>query len=179
MLFVGRLSPEKGVDLALEAWNDTADAPKLRIAGAGPQEPLVRDAASRDPRITYLGRLDRPAVREAMAMSQALVFPSRWYEGQPITILEAFAAELPVIAPRIGSIPELVEDGRTGILFDPQAPGALAAAVAKAAADPAHLRAMGTEARAQYERFHTPAANYPQLLDAYERALRHRLSNAA
>lgn len=179
MLFVGRLSPEKGIDRVVERWSAIPDAPELRVAGAGPLEPVVRDAAARSDRVSYMGRLEPEAVRQVMATSEALVFASRWYEGQPMTILEAFAAGLPVIAPRIGSIPELIEDGRTGILFDPEEPGALAAAVIRAMDDPAGLRAMGTEARARYERFHTPAANYRQLLDAYERALRHRLSSAA
>ena len=179
MLFVGRLSPEKGIDRVVDQWSAIRDAPELRVAGAGPLEPVVRDAAARSDRISYVGRLQAEAVRHAMATSEALIFASRWYEGQPLTILEAFAAGLPVIAPRIGSIPELVEDGRTGILFDPEEPGALAATVSKAMTDLSGLRAMGSEARARYERFHTPAANYRQLLDAYERALRHRLSDAA
>jgi glycosyltransferase involved in cell wall biosynthesis len=179
MLFVGRLSLEKGIDRVVERWGAIPDAPDLRVAGAGPLEPLVREAAARNARIRFVGRLEPQAVRHAMATSDALVFASRWYEGQPMTILEAFAAGLPVIAPRIGSIPELVEDGRTGILFDAEEPGALAEAVMRAMADPVRLRTMGTEARARYERFHTPAANYRQLLDAYERALRHRLSSAA
>lgn len=179
MLFVGRLSTEKGIDRVVERWRTIPDAPELRVAGTGPLEPVVREAAARNARISYVGRLEPEAVRHAMGTSEALVFASRWYEGQPITILEAFAAGLPVIAPRIGSIPELVEDGRTGILFDAEEPGALDAAVSRAAADPASLRAMGTEARVRYERFHTPAANYQQLVDAYERAMRHRLSSAA
>jgi glycosyltransferase involved in cell wall biosynthesis len=179
MLFVGRLSPEKGIDRVVERWSAIPDAPELRVAGAGPLELVVRDAAARNARIRYVGRLEPEAVRDAMATSEALVFASRWYEGQPMTILESFAAGLPVIAPRIGSIPELVEDGRTGILFDAEEPGALDAAISRAAADPAGLRAMGAEARSRYERLHTPATNYRLLLDAYEQALRHRLSNAA
>lgn len=179
MLFVGRLSPEKGIDRVIDAWDAMSNAPELRVAGAGPQEELVREAAKRNPRIGYVGRLDQAAVAHAMATSDALVFASRWYEGQPITILEALAAGLPVIAPRLGSIPELVEDGRTGILFDPQAPGALAVAIARAVANPTGLREMGSAARARYERFHTPAENYRQLVHAYERALRYRFRRAA
>ena len=176
MLFVGRLAPEKGVDRVLDAWDAMPAAPALLIAGEGPDVQQVQAAAGRDPRIRYAGRLAPAAVRHAMATSQALVFASRWYEGQPITILEAFAAGLPVIAPRIGSIAELVEDGETGILYEPETPGALAAAVGRATADMARLRVMGAAARARYERSHTPAANYQQLLAAYEQALRHRLS---
>jgi glycosyltransferase involved in cell wall biosynthesis len=179
MLFVGRLSPEKGIDRLVEAWDSMPNPPELQIAGVGPQEPLVHAAAARNARIRYAGRLDQAEVRHAMATSQALVFASRWYEGQPITILEAMAAGLPVIAPRIGAIPELIEDGRTGILFDPGTPGALAAAVGRGAADPTRLRALGAAARERYERFHTPEANYGQLLAAYEQAMRQRPSRAA
>jgi glycosyltransferase involved in cell wall biosynthesis len=179
MLYVGRLSPEKGIDRMIEAWNSMPDPPELRIAGVGPDEPLVHDAAQRNSAIRYIGRLDQAAVRQAMATSQALVVASRWYEGQPITILEALAAGLPVIAPRLGSIPELVEDGQTGILFDPETPGALAAAVRRVVADPAGLRVMGATARSRYERSHTPEANYRQLLASYNRAMQHRVANAA
>jgi glycosyltransferase involved in cell wall biosynthesis len=179
MLYVGRLSPEKGIDRMIEAWNSMSDPPELRIAGVGPDEPLVHDAAQRNSAIRYVGRLDQAAVRQAMATSQALVVASRWYEGQPITILEALAAGLPVIAPRLGSIPELVEDGQTGILFDPETPGALAAAVRRVVADPALLRVMGAAARSRYERSHTPEANYLQLVASYNRAMQHRVANAA
>lgn len=171
MLFVGRLTTEKGVDLMLDTWERNETLPELEIAGDGPLASQVAAAADRTTRIRFDGPLDRQAVREKMAVARALVFPSRWYEGQPITILEAFAAGLPVIAPNVGSIPELVNDGRTGILFAAGDPDDLARAVAWAAANPGQMQAMGVEAHAAYASFHTADANYDQLMAVYDQAL--------
>jgi glycosyltransferase involved in cell wall biosynthesis len=171
ILFVGRVTVDKGVDLLLDAWEGHETLPPLEIAGDGPLGPRVAEAANRTDRIRFAGQLDRGGVRQRMATARALVFPSRWYEGQPITILEAFAAGLPVIAARIGSIPELIDDGRTGILFAPGDPDDLARAVDWAVANPDSMRKIGAEARAAHASLYTEDANYDQLMAVYLRAL--------
>lgn len=180
MLFVGRLTTEKGADLLLETWRRHDNLPPLEIVGDGPLATQISDDAAQMPRVQVAGLLDRAAVRERMDTARALVFPSRWYEGQPVTILEAFAAGLPVIAPNIGSIPELVDDGRTGLLFAPGDPDDLARAVGWAASNDSQMREMGANARSEYERLHTPEANYGQLTAIYAQALsRHRAQHAS
>src|SRR4029077_5781262 len=106
-----------------------------------------------------------------MAAAPALVFPSRWYEGQPMTILEAYAAGLPVIAASIGSLPELVRDGETGLLFRAGDIGDLRRAVTWAMSHRADLRRMGERARALYEERFTPDAGYAALVHAYRSAI--------
>ena len=79
-----------------------------------------------------------------------LVFPAEWYEGFPLTIAEAFATGLPVLASRIGAMVELVDDRRTGLLFTPGDPAALAEAVLWAQERPEHMAVMGRLAREEY-----------------------------
>jgi glycosyltransferase involved in cell wall biosynthesis len=171
LLFVGRLTGDKGVDLLLDAWSGSPDLPLLEVVGDGPLADEVAAVASSNGRVVPVGRLDPVAVRARMAAAPALVFPSRWYEGQPMTILEAYAAGLPVIAASIGSLPELVRDGETGLLFRAGDIGDLRRAVTWAMAHPADLRRMGERARALYEEQFTPDAGYAALVDAYRSAI--------
>jgi glycosyltransferase involved in cell wall biosynthesis len=115
-LFVGRLSGEKGVPLLLEAFSQSRH--KLHIAGEGPLKEMVVEAAGRYANITYLGPLSKPAVLEAMSAATALIFPSIWFEGLPLTILEAFACGTPVIASNLGAMATVVVDGYNGLHFE-------------------------------------------------------------
>ncbi|MES1221843.1 MAG: glycosyltransferase [Bacteroidota bacterium] len=114
-LFVGRLSQEKGITLLLEAFIKTDY--ELHIAGDGPLKELVLEACITNKRIKYLGRLDQQNVINAMHQCTALIFPSMWYEGMPMTILEAFSIGIPVIASDDGAMATLIEHGINGRLF--------------------------------------------------------------
>jgi glycosyltransferase involved in cell wall biosynthesis len=162
-LFVGRLSPEKGVLPLLAAWRRLAVP--LRIIGDGPLAPLVREHSS--PQIQYVGALPRDAVIAEMRRAAILVFPSVWYEGMPMTIIEAYSSGLPVMASDLGSMRELVLHGHTGLRFPADDSAALAAAVAEGLSDPARLREMQRNARRHYEARFTPEANYRQLMRVY------------
>ncbi len=117
-LFIGRLSEEKGLLVLLDAFKDSNY--EIRIAGTGPLESMVLEAQSKYPKnISFLGRLASGQVRKEMAIATALIFPSIWYEGMPLTIVEAFASGLPVIASRIGAMSSMVKEGETGFLFQP------------------------------------------------------------
>ncbi|MGE3934275.1 MAG: glycosyltransferase, partial [Rhodospirillaceae bacterium] len=161
-LFVGRLSPEKGIGVLAAA---LARGPvPLRIAGEGP----VAVAAAPD--LTLLGRIDAGAVAREMAAAAYLVVPSVWYEGFPMVIVEAFARGLPVIASRIGSLAEIVEDGVTGLLAAPGDAADLAAKMRWAHEHPGEMAAMGRAARARYEALYTPERNYAMLMEIYAAA---------
>jgi glycosyltransferase involved in cell wall biosynthesis len=173
-LFAGRLAIEKGVDTLLAAWTMLVDPPELRIAGAGPLEQLVRDAASRVPALTYLGELTPDEVRREMARASALVFPSRWPEPFGLSIIEAFAAGIPVLAARIGAPAELVEDSRTGRLFEPSNAAALTAVVEMDRGQPGKLAEMGAAARQRFVERYTSDANYAAIRTIYEGVLTDR-----
>ncbi len=170
-LFVGRLSPEKGVDVLLRAWErpELAGVP-LKVCGDGPlAEPVA--AATRQGLVEHLGALPRQKVHRLMCGARALVLPTLWYEGFPMVIAEAFAAGLPVIASDLGAAAELVGDGRNGLQFRPRDPGHLAAKVRFAWDHTDEMSAMGRAARLDYENLFTAEPNYKRLMAIYDRAM--------
>lgn len=167
LLFVGRLSVEKGVGTLASAVLLLLDA-QLRVAGDGPQSSLLDGVKG----VTRLGALSGGAVMHEMNGAIALVISSIWYENFPRTIVEAFAAGLPVIASRIGALAELVSEGETGLLFEPGSAQDLADKMAWALAHPAQMGEMGRKARAKYEAEFTSERNYAQLMVIYGDAMR-------
>src|SRR5690349_20665907 len=113
-LFVGRLVAENGISTLLEAL-DLFPGARIDVVGSGPDE--ARLAAH--PRVRVLGRVGPGEMQDRMYRAAYLVMPSLSYEDAPRPLVEAFAAGLPVIASRIGSLAELVEPGRNGLLFEP------------------------------------------------------------
>lgn len=170
VLFVGRLAPEKGIEVLSEAWRTLvhrAPALALRVAGTGPEERRLQTQHG----VTMLGSLGPAAVRAEMQLAQVLVLPSIWYENFPLTLVEAYASGLPVIASRIGALAELVEHGETGLLFEPGDARGLADALQWATRNPAAMLAMGAKARARYDARYTPDINYAQTLAVYRSAI--------
>ena len=128
-VYIGRLSPEKGLDCLIEAVRRSGVT--LTLAGEGPLEPLIRQAVAQSSgRIRWLGRLEADRVQALVGGARAIVVPSQWYENAPLSVLEAFAAAKPVIATRIGGLPEMVTHGRTGWLVPVADPDALAGMLA-------------------------------------------------
>jgi glycosyltransferase involved in cell wall biosynthesis len=169
-LFVGRLSAEKGIRTMLSAWRVLKSVP-LKVVGDGPLMAEVKEQIERERlAIDVLGRLSREEVFSLMQQASFLVFPSEWYETFGMTIAEAFACGLPVLASRLGAMAELVEDGRIGLLFEPGNPEDLAARVAWAWAHPEEMRRMGKAARQEFEEKYTAEKNYQMLMQIYERA---------
>jgi glycosyltransferase involved in cell wall biosynthesis len=165
-LFAGRLSQEKGLETLVGAWKLLGGKPPLKVAGDGPLAGTLTGVAGVEP----LGRRSREDVLGLMQQASFLVFPSVCYEGLPMSILEAFACGLPVIASRLGAMAEVVEDGRTGLLFTPGDAGELAARIAWAASHPLEIGRMRREARAEFEARYTAERNYQALIEIYERA---------
>lgn len=165
-LFVGRLSAEKGIDTLLGALDHARDF-DIEVIGSGPEEHKV----AAHPRARARGWLAQPQVLERMLTASFLVLPSVWYECFPRTVVEAFACGLPVIASRVGALAELVEHGRTGLLFAPGSEKGLARALDYAKAHPDRMREMGANARAAYVAHYSPQRNYAQLMGIYRDAV--------
>ena len=162
-LFLGRLSPEKGLGLLLEAWQRHPDGSlgTLRVAGDGAERTLVERVAAERTDVTYLGSLDAAGVRKAMADSAVVVVCPRWHDVLPTVVIEALAAGRPVLGTALGGVPYLVGDA--GWVVEPSA-AALAEALTRARAQ-ARERAGG--ARARYESTFHPDVTLRALLDVY------------
>lgn len=173
-LFVGRLSEEKGLDHLMHAWHGI-DC-DLRVVGGGPlAAPL---AAAAPANVTFLGPLAPEAVRAEMARARCLVLPSTCYENFPLVVAEAYAAGLPVLASRIGSLAEIVRDRETGRLFAPADPADIARVVREALDRPQELARLSLGARQAFEERYSARAVGDQLVDLY-RSLSGRRGEAA
>lgn len=172
-LFVGRLAPEKGIDVLCEAWERLgAEAPRLLIVGDGPLLEEVRRRAESSERIEVLGQQPKQRVTELMQNAAFLVVPSIWFEGMPMVILEALACGLPVLASDHGGLPELVTPERSGWLIPPGEPEVLARTVAQVVAAPERLGEMRQAARRDFEENYTARRNLQRLTEIYVHARR-------
>lgn len=175
VLFVGRLAAEKGIATMMRAW-EGLDVP-LVVAGDGPMRPLVE--ASPSPHVKAIGWRSSVEVAAEMGRARFLVMPSEWYEGFPMTLVEAFSLGRPVLVSRLGSMTEVVEDGVTGLHVNPCDPTDLAAKVRWAYDHPEAICEMGRNARAAYEDRYTAERNYAMLMDIYDAAIRERAAAGA
>lgn len=119
-IFVGRLDKLKGIDLLLESWNQMGSkAPRLLICGTGPMEDWCRKYIEKNHlrEVEIMGFLPNNEVRQLIANSKALILPTQWYEGFPMTIVEAYSVGTPVIGPDMGNVGDLVVNNETGLKF--------------------------------------------------------------
>lgn len=166
-LYVGRFSEEKGISTLLKSFQESGLS--LSLIGGGPLEAMIREAAARNRNIQVLGYLDRAEVLERMKRARALVLPSVCYENFPMTVMEAMAAGTPAITGRIGPMPEIVEDGQTGLLFTPGSAEDLTQKAKMMMHDEALYVPMPQNARQRYLSRYTPEMNIRQLIDIYEK----------
>ena len=173
-LFVGRLSREKGIEVMLKAGRDHGMR-GMTVIGDGPAfaEPVRAHFGA-----AYVGFQPLDQVMRHMQSAAFLVLPSICYENFPRTIVEAYASGLPVLASAMGAMAELVEDGVTGLLFQPGDAADLAAKVAWAHAHPAEMRHMGERAFSLYQERYRAQTNHDQLIDIYNRAIDERKPRA-
>ncbi len=175
VVYIGRLGPEKGLNSLVEAWKLWGDAaPPLELRGDGPErDALARAiaAAALGGKLALLGQISFASAQERLAQARLLVLPSLSYEGFPMAIREAFALGVPVAGARLGSIPCIVEDGRTGVLFTPGDAPNLYRAVGAIWGDANRLEAMGAAARAEFEDKYTAERNYASLMTIYAVAI--------
>jgi len=171
-LYVGRLSPEKGVRTMLMAWRHLSEIP-LKLVGDGP---LMGEVCSfiekhRLKGVEVLGHLPHNEMLLLMRKARFLVFPSECYETFGLVVIEAFACGVPVIASGLGAMSEIVDDGRTGLYFELRNSKELTAKVRWAWNHEKMLEDMGSEARKEYERKYTAEINYKMLMGIYETAI--------
>lgn len=168
-LFVGRLSPEKGVSTITEAWSEHGINTPLRIIGDGPERASIEQQTSDLDHVTCLGELPTEEVLRQIATAKFLIISSRWYETFGRTIAESFSRGTPVIASDLGAMAELVQDGKNGFLFAPGSAAGLADAVNRLETmTPARRAEMQRDARQSYENECSPENSYRELMRIYE-----------
>jgi glycosyltransferase involved in cell wall biosynthesis len=171
VVFAGRLSREKGVDVLIRAVAATREAPKLVIAGEGPERgELERLAAGTVADIEFVGRLDGAGMGELLRSARVVVLPSRWYENQPMIVLEGLGAGRAVIGTALGGTPELIEDGTDGRVVPSDDPVALAAAIDDLVSDHERLVRMGRSGRDKVVEHFAPERHLAALEDVYRTA---------
>jgi glycosyltransferase involved in cell wall biosynthesis len=166
-LYLGRLSPEKGVATLLEAHRP--EHGPLVLAGDGPDRQRLQTLAG--PGVELTGAVPPDAVSSLLADARALLVPSTSYEGAPRGVLEAYAVGVPVVASRIGSLTELVDDRATGLLVPPEDPRAWADALTRLADDDDESRRLGAAARRLWAARYSPERAVADLERAYRSAL--------
>lgn len=171
VVFVGRLSEEKGLRTLLQAWRDWgAQATELRIVGNGPLRNELESFA-RELKVSFLGYLSAEQTRQQIARADLLVLPSEGVESFGMVVCEALAHGTPAVVSRLGPLPSLVMEGGCGMVFEAGNAPDLLSKIQAALADRVLLERMGGLARDVYERRYTQERGYDLLLDIYQLAL--------
>ena len=171
VVFVGRLSVEKGVNSLLRAWRLWGiEAPALKLVGAGELRTELEKMASGLP-VQFIGQVGSSEAQAHIANARLLVLPSECFEGFPMVIREAFAFGTPVAVSNIGPLPSIVQHGKNGVVFEPENPQSLLHAIRTAWESPNLLEKLSTGARAEFESQYTEDVNYKILMDIYEKTI--------
>lgn len=167
VVFVGRISVEKGVDFLVNLAN-SIDA-TFEIIGDGPESERLRAIAPRN--VVFRGWLEHHEVLERIKGAAAVAVPSRWFEGFPMIVPEAFAAATPVVASRIGSLAEIVEDGISGMTREVDDYASWTEAIQLIIESPHVARSLGRRARQVFEERYTSQHNLRRLIEIYSDAI--------
>ncbi len=166
VLYAGRLSTEKGIEVALDAARQLPDHPFL-IAGTGPLERALKDQAADLSHVRFLGHIPPTHLARIIRGVRAVVVPSRWYENFPYAVLEAQAAGRAVIASAIGGIPEQITHDEDGLLVPPGDPAALRDALSRVLDDPDLARRLGSAAAKRVRHTLSPEDHRDAIVQVY------------
>lgn len=172
-LFVGRLAPEKGVDVLLEAWRKRSILP-LKILGDGPQAALLKKQAQGLDQIEFLGFVSPDRCGEYMKGAKFLIIPSLCYENFPRVIAESYSYGVPVLASSFGGFPEIVTDQETGLLFRPGDTDDLLNKVGWLLSHEDQRRGMQQNIRKVYATTYGARKNYETLMAVYKKVVASR-----
>jgi glycosyltransferase involved in cell wall biosynthesis len=172
LVFFGRLSREKGIITLLDAVKDLKCT--LKLIGEGPQREELEDKVSTEKisNVIFLGYKQSQELFDEIKKSMIVILPSEWYENNPISVLEAFALGKPVIGARIGGIPELIEDYKTGLTFEPGNYSDLRKKISYFLNHSDAVLKMGQQARKDIEKRFSPEIHYNKLIEIYNGVLK-------
>jgi glycosyltransferase involved in cell wall biosynthesis len=173
LLFLGRLTEEKGVRLLMSAWDQVGAelGVPLVVAGTGPlQDEVVAWARDRAD-VRYVGLQDKAGCRSLTARAAAVVVPSNWLETFGLVVVEAMAVGVPAVVAGHGSLAELVDDGVTGLTHRPRDAASLAASLRRVVTEPGLGERLGVAARRRYEDGFSPEVGLANLVAGYRGAV--------
>jgi len=172
LLYYGRLSFEKGINILLEALRLVPNTPRLKIVGVGPEEDQLKDSVKSlglEGLVEFLGAKYGSELEEIILSAKAIIIPSVWAENMPFVLLESLALGKAVIASRTGGLPELITSGETGFLFENGNSADLAEKIM--ALNDYNLAQIGSAARATVVDL-TLEKHYNRLLEIYQRFIK-------
>ncbi|MAC96405.1 MAG: hypothetical protein CMC96_12995 [Flavobacteriales bacterium] len=161
LLFAGRLTSSKGVEL-IKSVAKKVDYP-IKMVGNGELSPIFKNS----PNVELLGKRPHNETLNLIKDAKALLFPSLWYEGMPMTIIEAFALKTPVIASDLGAMSSMIQHQKTGLLFDPSSINSLLEKVNYCLNEDIAMRSIANNAFMKYETEYSSNANYRMLKEVY------------
>ena len=173
LLYVGRLSKEKGVKYLLEAWASLKDKQgyKIVIIGDGPESSELERTYS-DLDVVFLGKKNSSEVMEYINKSKFLVVPSIWFEGFPMTIVEAFSVGTPVISSNIGTMTEIIKDNINGKKFEVKNTVSIANVLNEMMSlEKNNYNEMVSSTLKIYNRYYSKEKNYENLISIYNSVL--------
>jgi len=169
IVYAGRLSPEKGVETLIEAAHLLPQL-KFLIAGDGPLKNELEDNAPEN--VTFAGWLNQTQLSDLYQKARLAVVPSTWLEPFGLVVTDAMSNGLPVVASRIAGPSEIVEEGVTGLLFQPGNPADLAEKISNLWAYPNLCRRMGQAGREKAIREYSEDVYYKRLMAVYKKAIK-------
>lgn len=174
-VFLGRMIPHKGIEWLLRAGTRVTSDVRIELAGTGNQEGEYRALAKGlglEGRVRFHGWLEGGAVEELLRGARALVFPSVWHEPAGLVAFEAMTHGRAVIGSRVGGIPEMIQEGLSGLLVEPADVGGLAGAIDRLALDWELAKRLGESGRAIAAARFTMDAHLDRLTSVYDRLVR-------
>lgn len=164
IVYAARLDENKGIKILLDSWREIKDF-ELVVCGEGPLADWCREFIEENSitNVNLHGHVNNSEVVELLSESSALILPTQWYEGFPVSIVEAFACATPVLASDIGNPSNIITEGVTGFKFDPKNPKSIIDAVKRLKGS-----CLYKNCRDVYEEKYTETANYRELLSIYE-----------
>ena len=170
ILFLGRLCKEKGLrDLFSVLPQLHGQFPQMHVllGGIWEDEELLEEAAKMKEYVTDLGWLQGEAKKNYLRTSDLFVFPT-YFEGQPVSVLEAMAYQCGIVATRVGGIPQMIEQEQTGLLIEPKDPEGLKSALQKLLSDPELCERLGKNARAKVQKEFSIEKSLQELIKIYQ-----------
>lgn len=172
IIYFGRIAPEKGLWTLIDAMKEIENT-RLRIVGEGPARPALEEycRTKRVSNCDFLGYKCGGELLEMVRNSRFAVLPSEWYENSPMSILEAFASGKPVVGADIGGIPELIDEGVTGLIFEPGNADELSQKLRALLENPDLIEKMGKNARRKVQEEYSAEKHYESIMGIYARLM--------